>query len=199
MKPYFLLAIVIGLTACSSHEQKNYPSPTRIVENDFDEAKEKAAIMKVIESESVCFFKRDYDCWKNYFVQSDYAFHAWNNFDGSFDARSGWKEVDEKIKSYIIVPGSKQEKQKSMGQEPGVKEIPSSHPKVIRKNLVLKNFSPVFVFLMWDQYNSEPDEQRFNYSKETRIMEKVNGEWKIANVTSYWDFRRVIKVSDMVP
>jgi hypothetical protein len=181
-----MIALLLFACACSQPQKNETPVTT------FDEAKEKATIMQVIEKETDCFFKRDYNCWKECFVQSDYAFQAWNNSDGGVDTKSGWKEIDEKIKAYIGAPENKPVAKKTMGQEPGVKEKPSSHPKVIRKNMVFKFFSEKLAYLMWDQYNSEPDEQRYTFSKDCRIMEKINGEWKIANVTSYWDYRKVI-------
>jgi len=191
-----MIAAVLCITSCNQ-QQKNEPATTAAVQTSFNEAKEKEAIMKVIEAETNCFFQRNYDCWKNYFVKADYAFQAWNNSDGSVDTKSGWTEIDQKIRAYINAPENKPAAQKTMGQDPGVKGTPSSHPKVIRKNMVFKFFNDSLAYLIWDQYNSEPDQKRFTFSKDCRIMEKINGEWKIANVTSYWDHTRVIPAAEI--
>jgi hypothetical protein len=107
----------------------------------FDETKEKSAILSVIASETEQFYKRDYEGWKKSYIQSEYAFQAWNNCDGTFDAKVGWPEVDEKIGNYIrknpVAPGS------------------ASHPKVERRNMVWKFYNQDVAFLIWDQYNSD--------------------------------------------
>ena len=192
MKKKLIAATMVLFAACNQPSKELVTDIQPAANTSFDEDKEKAAIMKVIEGETECFFQRDYECWRKHFVQSDYAFQAWNNSDGSIDTKSGWKEVDEKIKAYISAPENKPDSKKSMGQEPGIKAKPSSHPKVIRKNIVYKFFTESLVYMMWDQYNSDPDELRYTFSKDCRIMEKVKGEWKIVNVTSYWDYKKSI-------
>lgn len=194
---YIFFATIIFFNACTQQPKTIITASEVVADTITNQTKEKEAIMKVIESETECFFQRDYVCWKKFFVQSDYAFQAWNNNNGSIDAKSGWKDIDEKIKAYLTRPENKPVGKKTMGQEPGVKEVPSSHPKVIRKNILCKFFSQKLAYLMWDQYNSEPDEQHYMFSKECRIMEKINGEWKIANVTSYWDYNRIIEAASL--
>ena len=140
--------------------------------------KEKSAILEVLKAETEFFFKRDYENWKKCFIHSDYAFQAWSNADGTFDAKVGWPEVDEKIGSYIrnnpVAPGS------------------ASHPKVERRNMVWKFFTPEVVFMIWDQYNSDTAMKIYNHSKETRIMEKQGGSWKVVNVAAFWDYKNTI-------
>jgi hypothetical protein len=164
----FLLAVACNQPA------KNYSSSRQ----PFNEEAEKAAIMKTILNETECFYKRDYEGWKENFVQTDYAFQAWSNADGTFDAKTGWQEVDNKIGEYIKANPVEQGK--------------SSHPWVERRNMIVKFFSETVAYLVWDQYNSDKDSKNFLYSKDQRIMEKMNGKWKIANVSSYWDYKNVI-------
>ena len=167
----FLTALIA--VACSQPAQK--------VSNEiqpFNEEVEKAAIMETIQNETECFYKRNYEGWKKNFVHADYAFQAWSNADGTFDAKTGWEEVDKKIREYI----------KANPVESGK----SSHPRVERKNMIIKFFSEKLAYLVWDQYNSDTNSMTFIHSKDQRIMEKINGEWKIANVSSYWDYKNVI-------
>ncbi|MCB9051872.1 MAG: DinB family protein [Lewinellaceae bacterium] len=142
---------------------------------EVNEEKERAAILKVIQAETDCFFSRDYDCWKQHWVQEAHAFQAWNNADGSFDARTGWAAVDKEIADYI--------KNNPVGP------AKTSHPKVIRKNFVVKFYGSEAAYLTWGQYNSDAEGQQFRYSKESRIMEKHEGEWKIAHVSAFWDYK----------
>lgn len=151
--------------------------------NQFDEEKEKIAILATLTAETEYFFKRDYEGVKKYFVHSDYAFHAWNNADGTFAATVGWPAIDEKYRNYIR-------------QNP-VPAGSSSHPKVERHNMVWKFYNSDVAFLIWDQYNSDQSSKMYNHSKETRLMEKQNGIWKIVNMTALWDYKNVITADSL--
>ncbi len=116
MKIFLLMAILFfACNSTSKIEGRQYP---------IDEEKEKAAMLKVIESETENFFKRDYQAWKDNFIHKDYAFQAWNNGNGTIDVKVGWAEVNEKLGAYIknhpLPPGS------------------TSHPKVERKNMIVQ-------------------------------------------------------------
>jgi hypothetical protein len=116
-------------------------------------------------------------------VQEEHAFHAWNNADGTFAAKAGWLEVDKKIGTYI----------KENPLEPGK----GSPPLTERKNMIIKFFSEQLAYLVWDQYNSDENGRAFLLSKEQRIMEKIKGKWKIANVSSYCDYRNIIPADSL--
>lgn len=149
----------------------------------FDEAKEMEKIMKVIEGETSSFYKRDYESWKNFYIHADYAFQAWNNGDGTIDAKTGWAAVDSGIGNYI--------KTHSVGTGS------SSHPAVLRKNMITKFYADTVAYLLWDQYNSDQTAQEFQFSKEVRLMEKQNGEWKIVNVSAFWDYKNFVSAESL--
>jgi len=169
-------AVIILLICCSLSGMSQ-------TGKSFDETKEKSAILNAINSETEHFYKRDYEGWKKNYIQSDYAFQAWNNSDGTFDAKVGWPEVDEKIGNYIrsnpVAPGS------------------ASHPKVERRNMVWKFYNQDVVFMIWDQYNSDQQIKMYTHSKETRLMEKQNGVWKIVSVSAFWDYKNTIPVDSL--
>jgi hypothetical protein len=54
---------------------KNTPSTSQSQNptTPFDEKVAVEAIMKTVESETTCFFKRDFECWKNCYVNKAYA------------------------------------------------------------------------------------------------------------------------------
>lgn len=142
-----------------------------------DEAKldaEKKAILETIENESNAFFRRDYESWKNTYAHTDYAFQAWSNNDGTFDSNVGWDDIDKQIGRYI-------------SDNPDV-----SHPKIERKNMLFKFYGNNAVYLTWDQFNSDAKERFFHHSKEVRVMEKINDEWKIVCVSAFWDYKNLI-------
>lgn len=157
----------------------------KITKPKIDEKKELVAIMQTIETETDCFFQRDYKCWQQQWVQEGHVFQAWSNADGTFDARTGWTAVDEGIGNYI--------------KNNPIQEGASSHPKVIRKNQVVKFYSNDVAYLTWDQYNSNPKTGKFRYSKESRIMEKHNGHWKIAHVSAFWDYSKWWEAEELRP
>lgn len=169
------IAMLLLIVSCSQ------PPKTEIPAKTFDEAKEKASIMQVIEKETDCFYKRDYNCWKECFAQTDYAFQAWNNSDGTVDAKSGWQEVDEKIGQYLK-------------DNPLPVGASSTHPVVQRRNMVVHFFTDSVATLMWNQYNINKAKNNYTFSKDTRLLEKINGEWKIVNVSSYWDYKNLVPV-----
>jgi hypothetical protein len=150
---------------------------------NFNEEKEKKAIIASLTAETENFYKRDYEGVIKYFVHTDYAFHAWNNSDGTFNATVGWPAINEKYKNYI--------------KENPVPAGSSSHPKVERRNMIFKFFNPKLAFVTWDQYNSDSEKKTFQLSKETRIMEKQDGLWKIANMTAFWDYKNVIPAENL--
>jgi hypothetical protein len=73
----------------------------------------------------------------------------------------------------------------------------SSHPKVERRSMIFKFFSPGLAFVMWDQYNSDEEKKSYWLSKETRIMEKHDGLWKIANMTALWDYKNMVPAESL--
>lgn len=151
--------------------------------SSFNEAAEKEAILAAIEGETSSFYKRDYDAWKKYFIQKEYAFQGWNNGDGSFDASVGWANIDSRIGQYI--------------QNNPVKQGETSHPKVERKNMAVHFFSDKLAYLVWDQYNSDSAMKKFTLSKDQRIMEKEDGQWKIVNVSAFWDYKTKIDADSL--
>lgn len=143
--------------------------------------KEKAAIKQVIENETQSFFGRDYNKWKSNYAQTDYAFQAWSNNDGTFDSNVGWDDINKQIGKYI-----------SDNPEPV-----SSHPKVERKNMLFKFYGDNVAYLTWDQFNSDQEMKNFHHSKEVRLMEKIDGQWKIVCVSAFWDYKNLIPASKL--
>ncbi|HMR83790.1 MAG TPA: hypothetical protein PKE30_11690 [Niabella sp.] len=176
MKQLITITAAICFAACGQQ-----PENAQTTNGVFDEKKEQDAIMKVIEGETSSFYKRDYESWKKHYAQTAYAFQAWNNHDGTVDAKTGWPAVDSGIGNYIkanpVAPGG------------------SSHPEVLRKNIITKFYADTVAYLLWDQYNSVKDSAMF--SKEVRLMEKQNGEWKIVNVSAFWDYSKMIPIADI--
>ncbi|GAB3412373.1 hypothetical protein [Niabella aquatica] len=134
---------------------------------------DKDAILATIEKETESFFARDYDAWKATYAQTDYAFQAWSNRNGTFDASVGWEGINSTVGRYIHENPEPQS---------------SSHPVIERKNIKYKFYGPDACYLTWDQFNSNKAGDNFHHSKEVRVMEKINGQWKIVCVAAFWDY-----------
>lgn len=171
-----LSVIMLALVLCVSCKEKAKDGEAT---HETDLEKEKVAIKAVIENETKAFFARDYNAWKANYAQTDYAFQAWSNDDGTFDSNVGWTDINKQIGKYIE-------------ENP---EPLSSHPIVERKNMNFKFFDDNVAYLTWDQFNSDKDEKNFHHSKEVRLLEKINGQWKIVCVSAFWDYRHPIPAS----
>ncbi len=180
MARFLLYVLLLTLISCDNQRVMEIAMPDARVIN---EEVEKEAILGVIENETAAFFNRDYESWQQYFVREDYAFQAWSNADGSFSASVGWPAIDQRIGEYI----------KSHSAPPGQ----SYYPRVERRNMVTKFFSGKLAYLTWDQYNSDQENKWFRVSREQRIMEKVSGQWKIANVSAFWDYNSKVPVDSL--
>lgn len=171
------LALMLAATLlCISCADK---ADEKTQQNAADLETEKKAIYATIENETQSFFNRDYQAWKSNYAQTDYAFQAWSNRDGTFDSNVGWDDIDNQIGKYISDNPEK------------------SHPKVERKNIKYKFYGDDVAYLTWDQFNSDRTEKNFHHSKEVRLMEKINGQWKIVCVSAFWDYKHPIPSSKL--
>lgn len=176
MKPIKLLYVfvILWMVACNEGQEKKTGSG----ETAFNEKAETAAIMKVIDHETNCFFKGDYACWASNWSQTPYAMQAWNNDDNTFSAAIGWDSIGAQGKYWI-------ETYYKNGQN-------IIHPLVKKEKPLVKFFNNNTAYLIWKQYNADKDKKYFKCSQETRLMEKQADGWKIVNVTALWDSKNTI-------
>lgn len=161
------------IVGCKESDQKKEEA------SQADLEKEKKAIYATIESETNAFFNRDYNAWKANYAQTDYAFQAWSNRDGTFDSNVGWTDIDSQIGKYISENPEK------------------SYPLVERKNINYKFYGDNVAYLTWDQFNSDAAGKNFHHSKEVRLMEKIDSQWKIVCVSAFWDYKNLIPSSKL--
>ena len=153
------------------------------VTSDFDQQKELESIMKVIEGETKCFAEDNYDCWKNHWLQEKSTCITYNTKDGSFVSKIGWNIINKDIGGLII--------------DKPIKTDNSSIPTVTRKNMEVKFFGPTAVYIAWqqDQINQDRD---FIQGHETRILEKVNENWKLVHISIFWDYKSIVSLKDIL-
>ena len=161
---FSLLGYIIFLS-CQS-QSDNSGSEDSQVEINFEE--EKKAIIKVIESESAAFWNKNYNEWSSYWVQESYirTMGWWEA--GGVTVVEGWNERAKRMKEHM-------------------EESPEPNPtasNVNRVNINIRIFEDV-AWLTFDQYGEDTGDTLMDMpglSRETRILEKHDGQWKIAYV-----------------
>lgn len=127
----------------------------------FDEAKEKDAIVSVIEMETACYWKRDYDCWRNTYSKKQVL---WFVYWGELYEYNSFEKLDADTKNQFE---SAKEKNEDLVM-----------PKVVRENYNYYFMEPHIAMVWFDQYNTDKD-GKCTTSRESRVMEKEDGQWRI--------------------
>ncbi|MEO1416648.1 MAG: hypothetical protein AAFW00_15300 [Bacteroidota bacterium] len=130
------------------------------------EEKEFVAIKKVITKETNAFFSRDYDAWASCFLHVPQALQAWSNPDGSYTASVGWELID--LQGRMVIDNSE----------------PLTN-LVYRDNFTYRYYGEG-AYVTFDQYLGDKD--LVQPSKEVRVLEKVDGKWKIICVAAFGDY-----------
>jgi hypothetical protein len=164
---------VIGLLLLAFVVVMSCDRPSTITQNaesadtvDFE--KEKTAILELIQRESEGFWEKDFEKYASCWVQEEYARTLGYWKDGGIVVVNGWKERAARTKEHM-------------------EKSPEANPtatKVRRENLNLRIFKDV-AWVTFDQYGEDTGDPLMDMpglSRETRILEKQNGQWKIAYV-----------------
>ncbi len=140
-------------------------------------------MITTIEQETNYFFAGDYAAWTGTWVHDSRAMQGWNNSDGTFDAAIGWDNIDRQGKAWI-----------QQYYRNGERVI---HPSVKREKPAAVFFSENTAFLSWKQYNADSTNKMFVLSQETRLMQHIQGSWKILTVLSLWDSKHKIPADSL--
>lgn len=147
-----------------------------------DEKKELAAIMKVLDSETKNFFDGDYDGYAKNWIHTDLAMSAWNNRDGSATVNNGWEKISAEGKKWTEYY-RQQEK--------------VTYPDFKRKNLKYRFLTEKIAYLNWDQYVLNKERTHYEVCNDTRLMEKIQGDWRISNMISLWNTEPKVHVDSL--
>lgn len=155
-KIILLLGICVFISSCSQNN-----STTAAL--DFE--KEKTAIQSLIAKETESYYKQDFEAWKSTYLQSP-----------AFRKFGYWEGYPEKVVSYIGFESLAAEKKKQFEADETLWK--GSTEERLNENYRISNDMAWYTF---EQNSYEKDTRKFlGKSMETRILEKVNGEWKIA-------------------
>jgi hypothetical protein len=133
-----------------------------------DQQSEAVAIMRVIAGESAAFWNKDYEAWAQCWVHAPYIRIMGWWARGGITVVEGWESLSARIKTTLTA-----------NPEPN-----PTAAQVRRENLNLRTYQDM-AWVTFDQYGldtGELDMDMPGVSRETRILEKHNGEWKIVYV-----------------
>jgi hypothetical protein len=147
-----LLLISLLLTACGSSAEP----PSVVVP---DATAEKTAILRTLNEETIAAFSRDLAAWQDKWVHSPYVTKTYLNFsDSSMTETLGWADVNQFVVDYF-----------------------AAHPEPDPLPEPLKDIDVrLYGDGAWVSY--EQQDPARGRKRETRLMEKVAGDWKIAGM-----------------
>lgn len=153
----FSLAIGILLSACTPQQ------PAAPLAVDFE--KEKAAIQAVIAKETESYYKQDFEAWKSTYLESP-----------AFRKFGYWEGFPEKVTFNNGFESLKEEKKKQFEADATIWK--GSTEERLNENFRISQDMAWYTF---EQLSYEKDTRKMlGRSLETRILEKQNGDWKIA-------------------
>ena len=127
------------------------------LELDFES--EKKAILETLRQETAAAFQRDYEGWKDKWVHDPTITKIYVNFaDSTFSESVGWEEISGFVKTFIE-------------EHPEPEPVPS-----MVEDIEVRLYGNG----AWVTY--EQQDSLRGLKRETRLMEKVEGQWKIAGM-----------------
>lgn len=148
-----LLLYVSGCKESGTHDGV-VPAP---VAPDFET--EKKAILETLTNETMAAFARDYETWQSKWVHDSSIVKTYMNFaDSSFSESIGWQKTDDFVKQFF-------------------KDHPQAEPAPEMLSDINVRLYGTGAWVTFEQQDSIRGRKR-----EARLMEKVNGEWKIAGM-----------------
>ena len=151
-----LLPLCLLLTSAVSFAQ--YVSAQKRTTVSEDEA----AIKNVIEGLTTAMYARDFKTYLNYWVNTPYVSRVANDRDGKVTKMTG-------------------DQYRKMVEQWATQNHAPSQEKATRDNWLIR-VNGNSAFAVFDQHNQYPDGTT-RHSVEERYLERMNGEWKLVNVT----------------
>ena len=124
-----------------------------------DPATERAAILATLNAETAAAFSRDYDAWASHWVQEDYVQKAYLNLaDSTLSETEGWAAVDGFVRDYFE-------------EHPEPDPLPAP---LTEADIRLYGTGASVTYSQLDPARGP--------KKETRLLEKRDGKWRIAGM-----------------
>jgi len=129
---------------------------------------EKKAILETINNETKAAFERNYESWKEKWVHDPTITKTYINYvDSSFSESVGWDEISNFVKTFI---------EEHPEPEPVPRLVDDVDVRLYRNGA-------------WVSF--EQRDSLRGLKRETRLMEKINGQWRIAGMhTTIYGFNK---------
>ena len=162
-----ILIILCSLTVCSCGNG-NASRSEDVFPHERVQSAEKNAILKTLNKETRDAFQRDFDAWSSNWIHDSTISKTYINFsDSTFSESIGWKNISGYVKEFMV-------------KHPEPEPVPE-----LLHNINVRLFGKG-AWVTYEQMDSIRGKKR-----ETRLMEKVNGQWKIAGMqTTIYGFHQ---------
>ncbi len=138
---------------------------TKSFAQNITSTEEQDAIKKVIADESKFFYARNIEKWTNSYRQTPQTYWAKIEKEEGYQ-KEGWDNILPFVTNYFT-------------EKPKAVKVTFK-----RENYNFRKVNPTYIWTTFDQTRVTLGKKDF--SKETRIMELIKGEWKIVNMTGFW-------------
>lgn len=161
-----ILALIVALSITGLFIQATYPVSLQknTTANDPQEA-EKEAIRKVVDLETTSYYKQDFEAWKSTYVDAPH-----------FRLYGYWEGYPEKVVYYNGFQALKDFKKKQFDENRTVWQ----QSRVVRSNENFRIYPEIAWYTFEETSYDSATNSLLGKCVGTRIMEKHNGQWKIA-------------------
>jgi hypothetical protein len=148
---------------------KDYPKNLEIAKINDDEA-----IKATIVQQSTAWATQDSMGYFNSFNDDALTQTVYNYGDGSYGVFKGMNSIKERIRTNLKTNPNK-----------------TYNSQIERTNWLIKMLSPDWAWVNFNQKTSNVKGEIFS-SYDTRLMNKVDGKWKIVVINALWDYKNVV-------
>ncbi|MHA7057033.1 hypothetical protein ACWGOQ_0007430 [Aquimarina sp. M1] len=148
--------VIVLYTSCQKEEKDKANDE---ITHSLDFEQEKHAILKTLHNETKAAFQRDFKSWRYHWIQDSTIYKTYINFEkNSFSESIGWSEISSFVKTFIE-------------EHPEPEPVPE-----LVKDIEVRLYNNG----AWVTY--EQQDSIRGLKRETRLMEKTDGVWKIAGM-----------------